>query len=61
MSPECHLRVLLVDNKALVGSMDFNAISLTGTHREFAIYTEIPEIVRSIRNYFDQIFTPLSE
>jgi len=61
MSPECHFRVLVVDNKALVGSMDFNAISLTGTHREFAIYTEDPEIVRSIRKYFNQIFTPLKE
>ena len=59
--PECHFRVLVVDNEALVGSMDFNATSLTGTHREFAIYLEIPEIVRSIRNYFNQIFTPLSE
>jgi hypothetical protein len=57
--PECHFRVLVVNNKALLGSMDFNAISLTGTHREFAIYTEIPEIVRSIRNYLNQIFTPL--
>ena len=61
VSPECHFRVLVVDNKALVGSMDLNAISLTGTHREFAIYTEIPEIVRSIRNYFNQTFTPLEE
>ncbi len=61
MNPECHFRVLVVDNKALVGSMDFNAISLTGTHREFAIYTEDPEIVRSIRNYFNQVFTPLKE
>ena len=61
ISPECHFRVLVVDNKALVGSMDFNATSLTGTHREFAIYTEIPEIVRSIRNYFNQVFAPLEE
>ena len=61
VSPECHFRVLVVDNKALVGSMDLNAISLTGTHREFAIYTEIPEIVRSIRKYFNQTFTPLEE
>jgi len=61
MNPECHFRVLVVDNKALVGSMDFNATSLTGTHREFAIYTEDPEIVRSIRKYFNQIFTPLKE
>jgi len=61
MSPECHFRVLVVDNKALVGSMDFNAISLTGTHREFAIYTENPEIVRSVRKYFNQVFTPFEE
>jgi hypothetical protein len=59
--PECHFRVLVVDDKALVGSMDLNATSLTGTHREFAIYTEIPEVVIRIRNYFNHIFTPLKE
>jgi len=59
--PECHCRVVVVDNKALIGSMDLNAISLTGSHRELAIYTEDPEIVRSLRNYFNGIFSPLSK
>jgi len=59
--PECHCRFVVVDNKALIGSMDLNAISLTGSHRELAIYTEDPEIVRDIRRYFKGIFSPLSE
>lgn len=59
--PECHCRVIVVDNKALVGSMDLNAISLTGSHRELAIYTEDPEIVRNLRNYFNGVFSPLSK
>lgn len=59
--PECHCRVVVVDNKALIGSMDLNAISLTGTHRELAIYTEDPEIVRNLRNYFNGFFSPLSK
>lgn len=59
--PECHCRVVIVDNKALIGSMDLNAISLTGSHRELAIYTEDPEIVRNVRNYFNGIFSPLSK
>ena len=59
IEPGCHCRVLIVDNKALIGSMDFNSISLAGTHREIAIYTEDPEIVRTLRNYFNEIFSPL--
>lgn len=59
--PECHCRVLIVDNKALIGSMDFNSISLAGTHREIGVYTEDPEIVRTLRRYFNKIFTPLEE
>lgn len=59
--PECHCRVVVVDNKALIGSMDLNAISLTGSHRELAIYTEDPEIVRNLRKYFNGIFSPLSK
>jgi len=59
--PECHCRVVVVDNKALIGSMDINAISLTGSHRELAIYTEDPEIVRNLRKYFNQIFSPLKK
>ena len=59
--PECHCRVVVVDNKALIGSMDINAISLTGSHRELAIYTEDPEIVRNLRKYFNGIFSPLSK
>jgi len=61
INPECHCRVLVVDNKALIGSMDLNAISLTGTHREIAVYTEDPEIVRTLRNYFKTIFSPLKK
>ena len=59
--PECHCRVLIVDNKALIGSMDFNSISLAGTHREIGVYTEDPEIVRTLRRYFNTIFTPLEK
>jgi len=59
--PECHCRVVVVDNKALIGSMDINAISLTGSHREIAIYTEDPEIVRNLRKYFNEIFSPLKK
>lgn len=59
--PECHCRVLVVDNKALIGSMDLNALSLTGTHREIAVYIEDPEIVRTLRDYFKRIFSPLTK
>lgn len=59
--PECHCRVVVVDNKALIGSMDINAISLTGSHRELAIYTEDTEIVRNLRKYFNDIFSPLKK
>ena len=59
--PECHCRVVVVGNKALIGSTDLNAISLTGAHRELAIYTEDPEIVRNLRKYFNEIFSPLSK
>lgn len=59
--PECHFRVLVVDNKALVGSMDLNSISLTGAHREIAIYTEDIEIVRTLRQYLNEIFIPLEK
>ena len=59
--PECHCRLLVVDNKALIGSMDLNSISLAGTHREIAIYTEDPEIVRTLRKYFNKIFSPLKK
>ena len=61
IKPECHCRVIVVDNKALIGSMDLNAISLTGSHRELAIYTEDPEIVRNLRKYLNGIFSPLSK
>jgi hypothetical protein len=56
-----HGRAIIVDNKALVGTMDLDSYSLTGTRIEFAIYTENPEIVRCLRNYFNRIFTPLKE
>jgi phosphatidylserine/phosphatidylglycerophosphate/cardiolipin synthase-like enzyme len=56
-----HGRAIIVDNKALVGSMDLNAFSLSGEHVEFAIYTEDPSTVRSLRAYFEKIFKPLKE
>jgi len=59
--PECHCRVVVVDNKALIGSMDLNSASLQGSHRELAIYTEDSEIVRNLRKYFNGIFSPLSK
>ena len=59
--PEFHGRAIVVDNKALVGSMDLDSYSLTGTRIEFATYTEDPEIVRNLRNYFNRIFSPWKE
>jgi hypothetical protein len=41
--------------------MDLDSYSLTGTRNEFAIYTEKVESVRNIRNYFNNIFTPLKK
>jgi len=61
IKPEFHGRAIIVDNKALIGSMDLDSYSLTGTRIEFATYTEDPEAVRNLRNYFNQIFTPLKE
>jgi len=55
-----HGRALVVDNKALIGSMDFNAHSLSGEHIEFAIYTEDQNAVRSLRGYFESMFKPLN-
>jgi len=56
-----HGRALIVDNKALIGSMDLNSHSLSGEHIEFAIYTEDVDIVRSIRAYFEKMFKPLKK
>lgn len=56
-----HGRAVIVDSKALVGSMDLNAFSLSGEHIEFAIYTEDPSTVRSLRTYFEKLFKPLKE
>lgn len=61
IKPEFHGRAIIVDNKALIGSMDLDSYSLTGTRIEFATYTEDPEAVRNFRNYFNQVFTPLEE
>ena len=61
IKPEFHGRTIVVDNKALIGSMDLDSYSLTGARIEFALYTEDPEIVRSLRNYFTRIFTPWKE
>lgn len=57
--PNMHGRIIIIDNKALIGSMDLNAYSLTGAHTEFAIYTEQPKIVRRLRNVFNSKFKPL--
>lgn len=61
IKPELHGRAVIVDNKAIIGSMDLNAYSLTGSHIEFAMYTEDSETVRNLRNYFNRIFSPLKE
>jgi len=61
VNPLLHGRAIIVDNKALVGSMDFNAHSLSGEHIEFAIYTEDVVVVRSLRTYFEKMFKPLKE
>lgn len=61
LMPEFHGRAVVVDNKALIGSMDLDSYSLTGTRIEFATYTEDPEIVRSLRNYFKRTFVPWNE
>lgn len=58
---ELHGRAIIVDNKALIGSMDLNSHSLSGEHREFAVYTEDVDTVRKIRTYFKKIFTPLEQ
>lgn len=57
--PDLHGRAIIVDSKALVGSMDLNSYSLGGSHIEFAVYTEDPEIVRRLRRHFDHMFVPL--
>lgn len=59
--PESHGRAIIVDNKALIGSMDLDSYSMTGARIEFATFTEDPEIVRALRSYFGHIFTPLKE
>jgi len=59
INPELHGRALIVDNKALIGSMDLNAHSLSGEHTEFAVYTEDVDTVRRMRSYFKKIFAPL--
>jgi len=55
-----HGRTIVVDNKALIGTMDLNSSSLTGTHTEFAILTNNPDIVRRMRAIFNTKFVPLS-
>jgi hypothetical protein len=61
INPLLHGRACIVDNKALIGSMDFNSHSLSGEHIEFAIYTEDADTVRSLRSYFESMFKPLKE
>jgi len=59
--PDFHGRAVVVDNKALIGSMDLDSYSLTGTRIELAMYTEDSEIVRCVRNHFNKTFAPLKE
>jgi hypothetical protein len=61
VKPEFHGRMVVVDNKAMIGSADLDSYSLTGTRIEFAAYTEEPSLVLSLRNYFKQAFSPLKE
>ena len=61
IDPTMHGRMVIVDNKALIGSMDLNSYSLTGAHTEFAIYTDEPEIVRRLREQFNAKFKPIEE
>jgi len=56
---QLHGRAIVVDNKALIGSMDLNAHSLSGEHKEFAVYTDDVDTVRKLRTYFREIFVPL--
>lgn len=58
---ELHGRAIIVDNKALIGSMDLNSPSLSGEHREFAVYTEDVNTVRKMRTYFKKMFVPLKQ
>lgn len=55
-----HGRTIVVDNKALIGTMDLNSSSLTGAHTEFAVFTNNPDIVRRMRAIFNTKFVPLS-
>jgi len=61
IKPEFHGRMMIVDNKALIGSADLDSYSLTGTRIELAAYTEDPTIVLNLRNYFKKIFSPWKE
>jgi len=59
--PEFHGRAVIVDNRALIGSMDLDSYSMTGARIEFASYIENPEVIRTLRSYFEQIFVPWKE
>jgi phosphatidylserine/phosphatidylglycerophosphate/cardiolipin synthase-like enzyme len=61
VKPELHGRMVIVDNKALIGSADLDSYSLTGARVEFATYTEDPATVISLRRYFKEIFSPLKD
>jgi len=61
IKPEFHGRMVVVDNKVLIGSADLDSYSLTGTRIELAAYTEDPTIVLSLRNYFRKVFSPWKE
>jgi len=57
--PSFHTRFLVVDDSAIIGSMDLNSSSLNGTHTEIAIFTEDPDIVDKLKTEFSRNFIPL--
>ena len=56
-----HGRAVIVDTKALVGSMDLDSYSLTGARIEFGFYTENHKIVRRLKDYFNSVFKSLKD
>jgi phosphatidylserine/phosphatidylglycerophosphate/cardiolipin synthase-like enzyme len=56
-----HGRIIIMDNKALVGSMNLNSASLTGPHIEFAIYIVQIEIISGLRRISHSKFKRLRQ
>jgi hypothetical protein len=51
-----HCRMFITVDEVIVGSADMNAPSLTGRHFEAAIWTNNPYVVKSAKDYFDDVF-----